>query len=167
MAEPVFDMKNVRKPDLTIKLGDDKEIKMTYGLEMDLRRLLPEPNAVMQLMLRDPFTQDWLVRRALTDKKAMIVEDKDLVQEVDLSSDDVEKLLSWIAEHALYFFAKRVSAMAELGTLYQDILPQPSSNGSTDSATTTPSVGLLESTKETSPESTGAKPEEKSKPESN
>lgn len=130
------------RPPLTITVGD-QEIKMTYGLEMDLRRMLPDPGATLVLIQTDPTTQDYLVRRVLTPKKGQVLDLKELIpdEEVDISSDDVENILSWVAEHSLYFFVKRASEMAKLAGTYKLDRPKPSSGGSEDSASTTPSAG--------------------------
>jgi hypothetical protein len=155
------DLSKIEKPALEIQLGD-KTIKMTYGLELDLMRLLPDPAQALNLIMRDPFTQDYLVRRCLTNKTMMIVKDEELVQEVDLTSEEVEKLLTWVTDHALYFFVKRATALGTLAARYETVLPLPSTIGSTDSASTTPSAGPSSVSKETSTGSTGPTPEENS-----
>lgn len=134
------------KPPLTVTVGE-VTYKMTYGLEMDLRRMLPDPATALTTLQADPFTQDYVVRRILTPAKHMIVDLAELIpaEEVELTSDEVEELLGWAAEHALYFFVKRTSALAKLGVRYQEALPQLSPNGSEDSASTTPSAGPSES----------------------
>lgn len=130
------------RPDLLIKIGE-KTVKMTYGLEMDIRRMLPDPVSALQLIQTDPYTQDYIVRRVLTEKNEMILDPALLVpqSEVDIDSDQVEKILSWAAEHALYFFVKRTVEMAKLGVRYQQALPTPSKTGSETSASETPSAG--------------------------
>jgi len=144
MAEPTFE-----RPPLRVDLSGGKEVKMTYGLEMDLRRLLPNAEATLQLIMHDPYTQDYIVRRCLTDAKKLILKEEDLIpaNEVELSSDDVEKLLMWATEHVLYFFVTRANSMSALGARYQKALPDqptPSETGSETSASMTPSAGLTE-----------------------
>lgn len=155
-----LDMSSVERPPLTIEAAG-KIIKMSYGLEMDIRRMLPQPSTAMQLVMSDPYTQDYLVRRALTDRKAMITDEAQLItmDEIDISSEETEALLLWITEHCLYFFVKRASAMGELGTRYQTVLQGPTDSGSKSSALTTPSAGPLDASKETSTESTGPSPD--------
>jgi len=142
------DMKDIPRPSLEITMSNGRKIKMTYGLEMDIRRMLPVPSAAVQLVMHDPHTQDYIVRRCLTDKKGMIHDEKELVEDVDLDSDDVERLLLWVTEHCLYFFVKRATAMGELSARYEELLPKPSLTGSENSALTTPSAGPSESAKE-------------------
>jgi len=130
------------RPPLTITVGDEV-IKMTYGLEMDIRRMLPDPITALQMVRDDPFTQDYITRRVLTPAKRMIINRDELIdmETLDISSDDVEAVLIWATEHALYFFVKRTLEMAKLGVRYKQALPTPSTGGSEDSDTTTPSAG--------------------------
>ena len=149
------------RPQLTITVGD-REIKMSYGLEMDLRRMLPDPGATLLLIQTDPTTQDYLVRRVLTEKKGQVTNLDELIpdEDVDVSSDDVENILSWVAEHSLYFFVKRASEMAKLAGTYKLVQPKPSSDGSEDSVLTTPFAGPSAASKVTSETSTGPTPGE-------
>jgi len=130
------------RPDLTIDIAG-QTIKMTYGLEMDIRRMLPDPMSALQLIRDDVYTQDYIVRRVLTPVKKIITDPAQLIdmEETDVSSEDVENILTWATEHALYFFVKRTVEMAKLGVRYNQALPKPSTDGSETSATTTPSAG--------------------------
>lgn len=130
------------RPPLTIEVNGDV-IKMTYGLEMDLRRLLPDAQTALILLREDVFTQDYLIRRVLTKSNKMLTDPDQLISldETDLSSDDVERILTWVGEHALYFFVKRIASLAALGVRYNQAPPTPSSDGSENSASTTPSAG--------------------------
>ncbi len=125
---------------------------MTYGLEMDIRRMLPDPQIAMELLLADPVTQDYILRRCLTDKNKMITDFADLIPEdqfEDLNYEIREAILMWAGSHALYFFAKRTLGVANLGArlemLLPFLLPQPSPTGSDDSPSETPSAGPSES----------------------
>jgi hypothetical protein len=130
------------RPDLTIDVLD-RTIKMTYGLEMDIRRMLPDPMTAMQMIRDDVYTQDYIVRRVLTPKNKIITNPDELVdiETVEASSEDVERILTWATEHALYFFVKRTLELAKLGVQYNQALPTPSKDGSENSPSTTPSAG--------------------------
>lgn len=170
MADETLDISKIERPPLEFTFTDSSKapIKMTYGLEMDIRRLLPDPRTAMQLALYDTFTQDYVVRRCLTNKKKVITDPEELIpfEEVDLDSDEIERLLKWALEHALYFFVKRTTEVGELGVRFRSILPQdqtkPSTNGSEISTSTTPSAGDSESSKDNSTKSSGPSPDEKS-----
>jgi hypothetical protein len=137
--------------ELTVTLnGEPATVKMVYGIEMDIRRLLPDPSTAMQLALTDQFTQDYIVRRLLTPNKKMLKEVSELIpeDEIELSTEDVERMIEWTVEHLLYFFAKRTNSIAQLGARFNKSLPNLSKTGSPSSASETPSVGLSESSKE-------------------
>ena len=137
-------LENIQKPSLTLELPSiGKTIKMVYGLEMDIRRLLPDPQSAMQLIMNDPYTQDYIVRRCLTDSKKMVLQQDELVsfEDVEISSDDVELLLAWVTEHTLYFFVKRATGMANLAARFGMVQSKPSTAGSVDSPSPTPSAG--------------------------
>ena len=125
-------------------------IKMTYGLEMDIRRMLPDPGTAVELLLADPVTQDYIIRRCLTDKNKMITDWNDLIpeEEVDIDMDTRDALVMWAGEHALYFFAKRTLGLAKLGVNLNATIPnrqpQPSPSGSNDSVSSNQSAGALE-----------------------
>lgn len=133
------------RPPLRITV-DKKDIKMTYGLEMDLRRLFPDPNTALQLMLRDGVTQDYVVRRCLTDAKKLILTHDDLIpaSEVELDPDETEQLLMWATDHVLYFFVKRAMSMTALEARYgktMGTISTPSEAGSENSPLMMPSAG--------------------------
>lgn len=148
---PAFELPEMEAPPLTFKFPDEIDrpsIKMTYGLEMDIRRMLPDPQTAMSLLLGDPVTQDYIIRRCLTDKKKIITDWNDLVGEdqlEDLSPDLRDDILMWAARHSLFFFAKRTRGVANLGVDLQNLLPtllpQPSPTGSKDSTSSKPSDG--------------------------
>lgn len=141
----------MKRPELRFEFPpelDRAPLKMTYGLEMDIRRMLPDPQTAISLLLADPFTQDYIVRRCLTDKKGIITNADELItpDDIDIDSETTEKLLMWAAEHALYFFAKRTAGLANLGVQFEGLIKDqqpPSSNGSEDLPSKTPSAGDL------------------------
>jgi hypothetical protein len=128
---PTAPMTLPTRPELSIEVGG-KSYKMTYGLEMDIRRLLPDPATALTLIQTDPYTQDYIVRRVLTESNKIINDPADLIaiEEVGIDSDETEMVLMWATEHALYFFVKRTLGMANLGVRYQQALPTPTKDGS-------------------------------------
>lgn len=154
-------------PELTISVmrgSEPYEVKMTYGLEMDLRRVLPDPSSAISLSMMDADTQDYVIRRCLTEKRTAITDVAQLipVEEVDISTEDGDRLILWALEHQLYFFAKRAQGMMALAARQQTKVPQHLSNtGSETSPSETPSAGPSDASKETSETSTGDTPTEK------
>ena len=131
------DMAQVARPalEITLESCDNKTIKMVYGLEMDLRRMLPDPQSAMQLLMNDAYTQDYVVRRCLTDSRKMALQPDELISPDDMTidSEDVETLLAWVAEHVMYFFMKRASGMAQLASRFKMGQQNPSTAGSENS----------------------------------
>lgn len=149
--------KNLPRPAIFIKIDDQRSVKMTYGLLMDLQRLLPDASQAMALVLGDPYTQDYVIRRIMTDKKGTVTKDEDLIQaeELDLDPEQMERILDWAVQHILHFFAQRAGNMASLGMQFQTALPGLFTDGSPTSASTTPSAGPSTEPKESSTDSSG------------
>ena len=129
-------------PPKTLQLGET-QLLMSYAMLMDINRWLPDPVAALQLVMNDPTTQDYIVRRLLTPKEITVTSMDDLIApgEVELDTDQIETLLSWAVQHALYFFAKRSGGLQKVGEAFKLALPTPSSSGSEASASTEPSAG--------------------------
>lgn len=120
-------------PPLTLEIASQElTIKMTYGLEMDIRRMLPDIPSAIQLVSSDPFTQDYIIRRVLTPVKKMVTDMDDLipVEDVEISADERENIIHWALEHAVHFFMVRAGSIKKLGDKYQIAPPVPSINGS-------------------------------------
>lgn len=154
-------MTEVTKPPLSITVAREAgpfDIKMSYGLEMDLRRVLPDPSTAMQLIMVDPDTQDYVVRRCLTPSKKLVRDENELISpdEVDLDTNESDKILLWALEHQLYFFAKRAKEIMTLAARQQTKAPSlHTTDGSEVSPSKTPSAGPSESSKEISTTSSG------------
>lgn len=149
----------MQRPDLELTIGD-QTIKMTYGLQSDLQRVMPDVSQVLSLLTTDPYLRDWVVRRALTKSTKSIEKEEDLIShdEITLDPDEILVLLDWVAEHLTYFFGKSAGTASRLGTEYQEQLARllPSTTGSQTSPSTTQSAGDSESSKDNSPNSTSA-----------
>jgi len=142
----------VKRPELKLKvaLGDqEREIKWTYGLSNDIQRLVPDAGAAIGDITSQPYIRDYIVRRALTDKKGFVEKEEELIspEEIDdLDPDEVASILDWVSEHLLYFFGNSAGSMSRLAKQFSALL-QPlnhSSTGSEDSPSTTPSAGPSE-----------------------
>ncbi len=150
-------MTDMKRPPLSLEIGE-YTIKMTYGLQMDLQKLLPDPEQVISLLTADAYLRDIVVRRALTPAEKPVKDDEDLISanEIDLDPDQIVEVLDFVAGHLVYFFGNTASSAARLGGQYQEKLAQllHSMNGSQTSPSTTPSAGLSDVSKETSTIST-------------
>lgn len=140
------EVKNLPRPELRFKLNEDRSIKMTYGLLMDLQRLLPDATQAMALVLADPYTQDYIIRRVLTDKSGTVTKTEELIdaEDVDLDPEQISNLLDWVVQHILHFFAQRAGNLAMVGERFQTALPNLFTSGSQNSTSPTPSAGPSE-----------------------
>lgn len=134
----------LKRPPLTIEVtiddGTTKEIKLSYGLFNDLQRTLPDPGAVLDTMIADPYTRDYIIRRCMTPTKKIVKDpETELVAAEDTGLDDpdeIDKLLQWVTEHMLYFFAISAGGMKRLSEAFKVKLgplpdqPAPSTSGS-------------------------------------
>lgn len=142
----------MKRPELKIEIsvGEDKRaVKWTYGLSNDIQRLVPDFGAVISDVIGDPTLRDYMVRRALTDTKGIVTNEDQLVSFDtldDMDPEEVLKLINWISEHLLYFFATSAGNMSRQAKVYSAELGllNPSTNGSEASASTTPPAGPSE-----------------------
>lgn len=126
----------VTRPPLTVtvQLSDEeqteKTIKLTYGLFQDLQRQIPDPGALVDTILAEPFTRDYILRRCMTDTKKMVQDpDKELISAEDCLLDDPEqmdKLLKWVVGHMLYFFATSAAGLKQLSEVFANLNEAPS-----------------------------------------
>lgn len=122
----------MERPSLTFKV-EDTELRWTYGLQLDIQRIVPDAENTISSILSDPYTRDYLIRRALTPVKASVTDEKNLVQieDIDLDPDQVLSLLEWISGHLLYFFLKSAKSLSAQGAEFKAGLPQTLSAPST------------------------------------
>lgn len=125
------DTLSLAPPPKVLQLGE-RELRMPYAMLMDICRMLPDPASTMQLVMSDPVTQDYVIRRLLTplEKPVTTVDDLILPGEVDLDIDEIEAALTWAVQHVLYFFAKRTLGLRTVGNQFKLGLPNLSENGS-------------------------------------
>lgn len=135
------------RPPLEFQINDMK-IKWTYGLQIDIQRMIPDAPQVITLLTTDPYLRDFVVRRALTNSGKSITAEDELIaaEAIDSDPDAILDLLDWISGHLMYFFTKSARSAARLGTEHRDELTRlmPSLIGSEDSASTTPVAGPSE-----------------------
>jgi hypothetical protein len=127
----------MKRPDLTFTAGD-QEIRWTYGLQLDLQRLVPDTENVIAAIMGDTYVRDYLVRRALTPLKKSVLDEAELItaEDIDLDPDQVLALLEWISGHLLHFFSRSVTNLMAQGAEFKESLPkaptpsEPSADGS-------------------------------------
>lgn len=121
-------MTEITRPSLeyTLKVdGENKVIKMTYGLFTEVMMAVPDPEEIGALIVSNPGLRDYIIRRVLTGNKRVTGE-ADLVDQFELDIDvrDLDDLLTWVVDHILYFFMTSAAKTAALGEKYQETLTQ-------------------------------------------
>lgn len=94
--------------------GEEREIFMSFGLLDTLCRIIGDPSNVAQVHvnfeLREQVLKETLAERKKSGKLVKHVD----VDELDISIEDVEDLISWASEHVLVFFIRSLSKVAEM-----------------------------------------------------
>jgi len=138
-------MDNLVRPSdrFTIKVNNaDHEFFMSFSRLNMIQRLLPNTQDVMSIGT-DPDVSENVLQVLLAEKpKADQIMAIDIT-EYHIENDDVEALLSWTQDHALYFFLSRFQKLAEKAERLEPIakLLQSSQTGLMDSLSKTMSAG--------------------------
>lgn len=122
------------RPELTFTVGET-EIRWTYGLQLDLQRLMPDSDTVIMSLMTDAFTRDYTLRRVLSPIKKSVTDVSELapIEEIDLDPDQVLDVLKWVSAHMLYFFVTSANNLVAVGAEFKESLPSKlSTSGSQD-----------------------------------
>lgn len=116
-------MSKTDSPSRTIDVTIDGElitIPMSYGLFQDLTKVVPSPEQIEDLLLKDPYLRDYVIRRVLTGNKP-VKQEEDLVDpfEVDVSLEDCDEIIAWVMEHVLHFFMNSAQKSVEMMGKYK------------------------------------------------
>jgi hypothetical protein len=118
----------VDRPNLEfeIKVGDEIQIiKMTYGLFNEIMQVVPAPEQIADLLIRDAGLRDYVIRRMMTGSKRVRSEE-DMVDpfELDVDITALDDLVMWVGDHVLYFFLSTAQKTAEMGKKYEASVAQ-------------------------------------------
>jgi hypothetical protein len=108
-------MTETPNPKLNIKQdGEDREIFMSYGLLNALSIVVGSPELVPSMSLDDEL-RDVVLKALLAERKVTgkIVKKVDDIEDIEISIDDVERLLDWAGEHLMGFFVRRLVKSAK------------------------------------------------------
>lgn len=101
----------------TLTLGhEDREVFMSYGLLNELSKVIGEPTAVGALGL-DPELTEQVLGLVLTprSKSGKPTGPAPELLDVELTLEQVDDLLTWVASHLLDFFIRNLSRADRLG----------------------------------------------------
>jgi hypothetical protein len=112
-----------KRPPLEFSTGS-YTVKWTYGLQMDIQRLLPDTSQLISMLTSDIYLRDFVIRRALTPLKGSITEEKDLIaaEDIELDPEQLLDLLDFVSSHLNYFFTMSARKAAQIGADYQNEL---------------------------------------------
>lgn len=103
--------------------GQERELFMSYGLLNELAKLVgsPEvaPSITLDEHLREEVLKACLAERKASGKITAAVKDMD---DLDISVEDVERILDWATENVLNFFVRSLGKMVQRVEANKDTL---------------------------------------------
>lgn len=104
----------VKAPDktITLKVGEeDREIFMSYGLQDQLLRLIPDTHLV-GTVYTDSNVRNAVIEQVLADrsKTGKIILQRSF-DEYEIELEEVEKLLGWVVDHVTAFFVRVINQL--------------------------------------------------------
>ena len=95
---------------LTLKVDDaEREVFMSYGLQDQLLRLVKDTNEIGTLFI-DAEVRNAVIEQVLAERtKTGKITTKKAFDEYDIEIEEVDKILSWVADHITHFFIKVLS----------------------------------------------------------
>lgn len=124
----------MERPNLefTLRLnGEPTVVKMTYGLFNEIMNVIPNPEDIGDLLIKNAGLRDYVIRRMLTGNKRVLKEE-DLIDPFDMDIDigELDNLVNWVGDHVLYFFMTSAQKTVELGQKYEATIRQLSQSSS-------------------------------------
>ena len=106
-------------PSPHFNLSNGQEIKLTYGLQNRLARLIQNVTTV-SLILTDINVQEAVIVNIFNkyDKKGQVIEEANL-EEIEFSPIEIQQLLVWVTEHLTNFFLLNLQSMTRIVGEYQ------------------------------------------------
>jgi hypothetical protein len=108
---------------LEITVGDEKrELFMSFGLLNQLAKLIGSPDDVAQIYLNGEL-RDLVLACALAKRKksGKIIEEVD-VDDLEISTDDIEAILEWLGDHVMGFFVRSLTKVAGISGKHKEKL---------------------------------------------
>jgi len=130
---------------LTVTLdGEERQLFMSFGLLNALSSLVEDPGRV-PLIAAEPKTRTEVLRAVFAKRKrsGKIVEAVEDLDDIEVSVEDVEKVLHWVMEHTMGFFLRSAHMVIDVTERHKDKLEDLQSfmSGSQASASRTASSG--------------------------
>lgn len=128
---------NAQLPSKTISFNDGEiQVKMSYGMLSEVLKILGDSEDAISILLTDPTTRDYVVRRIFTDTKEPVTKEEDLISPYDIDLDPLEldTLIAWVADHVTHFTLSTANKTRAVVQKYetQAASLNPSKSGSED-----------------------------------
>ena len=113
---------------ITLKVGDtEREVVMSYGLQDQLLRLIPDTNMIGNAYT-DHDTRNSIIEQVLADRtKSGKIVVKRSFDDYEIELEEVEKLLGWVVDHLTAFFVRVINQLeARIVAMPEQTLETPS-----------------------------------------
>lgn len=105
---------------ITVKVDDtDREIFLSFGLLNELTTIINDPARVAAISLDPELRTNVLNSVLATRRKNGKLEAPADVSDLDISIEDVEKLLEWASEHIMSFFVRSLRLVDKVSQQHQ------------------------------------------------
>lgn len=106
-------------PSPHFNLSDGRELKMTYGLQNRLAKLIQNVSTV-SLILTDVQVQEAVIANLFNkyDGKGQVIEEANF-EEIMFNPVEIQHLLLWVTEHLTNFFLLNLQSMTRIAVEYQ------------------------------------------------
>jgi len=129
------------KDTITITVNEEsRDIFMSFGLLNELTKLVGDPNQTASIMIDVDLRTEVLSLVLAKRKKSGKIEEAVDMDDIDISIDDVERVLHWTQEHVISFFVRSLKQVMAVTKNHQTEISNLASSmdGLKDSASKTP-----------------------------
>lgn len=114
-------MEKLSLPEAKLKLSDEIELHMSYGMFNDIMRIVGNVEDVTYLLINDAMTRDLIIRRLFTDNGKAITDEKELIDphEITIAPAEISIILAWVADHVTHFLVSTGRGLQETLTKYK------------------------------------------------
>lgn len=119
---------------------EERDLFMSFGLLNELSKILGDPQQVASVMIDPDLRTEVLSLVLAKRKKSGKLEEAIDMDDVDISIEDVERVLHWTQEHVISFFVRSLKQVMAVTTNHKTEVSNLASSmgGSPESASKTP-----------------------------
>lgn len=106
---------------ITVNLnGEDREIFMSFGLLNELTKIVADPSRLGAINLDPELREEFLISLLSKRKKSGKIEEVVDFDDMEISIEDIEKVISWAQEHVMSFFVRSFRNIQQVTGKYQE-----------------------------------------------